>query len=256
MKLLFKDTPVFYSVEGSGPAVVFIHGFLENHSMWRFLNKATKNKTVVMVDLPGHGLSGNFGKVYSMELLAELIHKIASQHELEKITLIGHSLGGYVALAFANKYPKMLEGLVLVNSTPLADSPERIANRKHAINLMREIPERFIAMAIHNLFDPVSVERIKPEIQRLKQEAIMLKPYGIIAMIRGMMTRKDTTKVLKTFSGKKSWITAEKDPIISIEASAQLAKATQTNFYTLPGGHMSPFEQSEALDAMLEKILE
>lgn len=128
--LLHKNTTVSFTDQGKGTAIVLLHGFLENQSMWtEFIPELTKKHRVITIDLLGHGQTESLGYVHSMEDNADMVHEVLSELRIRKAVLIGHSMGGYIALAFAELYPDTLKGLVLLNSTSRADSEERKTNR-------------------------------------------------------------------------------------------------------------------------------
>ena len=126
MVLEYKNADIFYTDEGKGTAVVLIHGFLENTTMWQnIVPELSKKNRVITIDLLGHGKSDCLGYVHSMELFAETITAVLKQLKIRKAFLVGHSLGGYVALAFAEKHPQKIKGLCLMNSTSKSEANSR-----------------------------------------------------------------------------------------------------------------------------------
>ena len=116
MILDYKNAAIFYTDSGKGPAVVLIHGFLENTTMWNvIIPELSKRNRVIAIDLLGHGKSDCIGYTHSMELFAETLEAVLKKVRIRKCILVGHSLGGYVALAFAEKHPKRVKGLCLMN---------------------------------------------------------------------------------------------------------------------------------------------
>ena len=106
--------------------VVLLHGYLESLLVWEeFVPLLYKRVRVVTLDLPGHGISEVKGEVHTMEFLADTVADGLRALGIERCTLVGHSMGGYVALAFLERHPEMLDGLVLLSSTPNADTPEK-----------------------------------------------------------------------------------------------------------------------------------
>ena len=128
---------------------MFLHGFLENSTMWNeHILELSKKHRVICVDLLGHGDTDCLGYVHTMEDMADAVHHVLHELKLRKVVLVGHSMGGYVALAFAELYPDMMKGLVLVNSTSRADSDERKQNRDRAILAVKKSYIAAIRMAI------------------------------------------------------------------------------------------------------------
>ncbi len=213
-----------------------------------------KTYTVVILDLPGHGQSGVFGAVHSMEFMAEAIQQLLSELKFESFILVGHSMGGYVALAYAEKYPNQISKLILLNSTSQSDSAERKLNRNRAIKLLAQEKTGFIGMAISNLFSEHSRKHYAKDIERLKLEAMQFSTEGIIANIKGMRDRKDRTLVLKNFQHPKWIVSGTDDPIVTLEQSKLLSKNTQSTLKIVQGSHMSWLENKEEIVKMLHFI--
>ena len=126
MILDYKGINIFYTDTGKGQVVVLLHGFLEDASMWNALiPELSKKNRVVAIDLLGHGNTNSLGYVHTMEDMANTVKAVLSHLSLRKFIFIGHSMGGYVALAFAKLYPENIKGLCLLNSTYEADDLER-----------------------------------------------------------------------------------------------------------------------------------
>ena len=126
MNLEYKGINIFYTDNGSGKAVVLLHGFLENSNMWiPFISILSKNNRVICIDLLGHGKTECLGYIHTMELMGDCVNAVLQHLKIYKATFIGHSMGGYVVLAFAEKKPNMINGICLMNSTAEADHLER-----------------------------------------------------------------------------------------------------------------------------------
>lgn len=161
----YKNISISFSDQGKGTAIVLLHGFLENHKMWKNLAPALAEKhRVICIDLLGHGKTDSLGYIHTMEEMADAVHHVIHELKLRKIVLIGHSMGGYVALSFANLYPETVKGLVLMNSTAKADSDERRANRDRAILAVKRNYITAISMSIANLFSEENRNRLTADI--------------------------------------------------------------------------------------------
>lgn len=252
MTFQFNNIPIYYNTFGNGPAIVLLHGFLESSTMWNPLISAlSKNKTVVTLDFPGHGKSDVFAETHTMELLAEIVNELLKHLQISQATFVGHSMGGYVALAFAELFSEKTERLILLNSTPAADSTERKKNRNRALKVIDQNPQAYISMAIVNLFAETSREKFAVEIEALKKEALRFPMEGIKAAIKGMRDRKDRTELLKNFGKEKFMLLAEEDPILPILEARKLAETCNVSVKTIPGGHMSLIENTEAVGKYL-----
>ncbi len=136
---IYKNTKITYTDQGKGTAVVLLHGFYENKEMWNaFVPEFSKKHRIITIDLLGHGQTECLGYVHSMEDQADMVHHVLHELKIRKAVLVGHSMGGYIALAFAELYPDAMKGLVLLNSTSRADSDERKANRDRAIIAVKQ----------------------------------------------------------------------------------------------------------------------
>ncbi|KJD35280.1 alpha/beta hydrolase [Tamlana sedimentorum] len=245
MVINYKETSVFYTDYGKGETLVLLHGFLEHGGMWEaFIPELTKTHRVICIDLLGHGQTGCLGYVHTMELMAETVHAVLNHLKIFKTYLVGHSMGGYVSLAFAEKWPEMLSGLCLMNSTSEQDSIERKQNRDRAIEAVKKNHELFIRMAIANLFRLKNRTIYAEQIQKTVIEALKTPLQGIIAALEGMKIRADRQGVLKNSSFKTLIIAGKKDPVLLYKSIARQAERTNTPIVSFPDGHMSHIENS------------
>ena len=130
----YHNTPTHYHKQGTGPVIVMLHGFLESSTMWQKIAAVlSKKNTVLMLDLPGFGQSGVLNKTLTMEAMATIVCEVLAFENFKSATLLGHSMGGYVALAFGELFPKKLDKLILLNSSPTPDSASRKENRDRAL---------------------------------------------------------------------------------------------------------------------------
>ncbi len=243
MILDFKGTPIYYTDSGKGSAVVFLHGFLENSTIWSpFVPLLTKKHRVICMDLLGHGQSGSIGYIHTMELMAEALATVLKYLKIKKCTLVGHSMGGYVALAFAENLPDVVRGLCLVNSTSRADSKERKLNRDRAIKSIKDNHKTFIRMAITNLFRPKNRTLFSNEIKALKKEALKTPLQGIVAALEGMKIRPDREVLLHFSPYKKMMIIGKKDPVLRYDDLIDQTKSSKVDVVECPDGHMSFIE--------------
>ena len=242
----YHKTPIYYEIHGKGPAIILLHGFLESLTMWdRLVPLLSVHKTVITIDLPGFGKSGVVDTVTSMELMANIVNQILTLHSFETASIIGHSMGGYVGLAYCDLYPISTKNLILLNSSPEPDSPERKKNRERTLKLIDKNSALFLTMAIQNLFTKEAQEKYASEIEKMKKDVLSFPTEGIKAAISGMKNRKDRTSVLKNFLGGKLMICGRNDSLIPYEVSIALAKETSTPIIELNCGHMSMTEKFE-----------
>lgn len=251
-QVLYKNTKISYSDSGKGNAIVLLHGFLENQTMWQNLvPELSKKYRVITIDLLGHGESGCLGYLHSMEDNANAVHSVLSKLRIRKAIFVGHSMGGYVGLAFAELYPATVKGLVLLNSTSKADSEERKTNRNRAIKAVKKDYVGFIRLSIANLFNPDNRERLVYEIEKVRAEALKTPLQGIVASLEGMKIRKDREVLLHLTPYPKLLVLGEKDPVLNYEDGLKQIENTTVKLAAFPDGHMSHIENREELKKVL-----
>ncbi|RKS99268.1 alpha/beta fold hydrolase [Flavobacterium sp. 123] len=247
-QIFYKNTKISYSDIGKGTTIVLLHGFLENKNMWqKFVTDLSPKYRVITIDLLGHGESECLGYVHSMEDNADVVHAVLSELRIRKAIFVGHSMGGYVALAFAELYPQNTKGLVLLNSTARADSEERKANRDRAIKAVKQSFINFVSLSIANLFSESNRERLFSEIEKVKKEALKTPLQGIVASLEGMKIRKDREVLLHLTPYPKLLILGEKDPVLNYEETKEQIENTAVKLVTFPDGHMSHIENQDQL---------
>ena len=244
----FKNTQISYSDTGKGTAVIFLHGFLENKDMWDFyVPEFAKKNRVITIDLLGHGATECLGYVQTMEDNADVVHAVLSELRIRKAIFVGHSMGGYVALAYAELYPDTIKGLVLLNSTARADSTERKINRDRAIKAVKQSYMNFVSLSIANLFSEDNRERLSSAIERVKKEALKTPLQGIVASLEGMKIRPDREVLLHLTPFPKLLVLGEKDPVLNYEETKDQTENTSVKLVTFPDGHMSHIENQDQL---------
>lgn len=250
----YKSTKVHYKSFGRGSTVILLHGFLENLNMWNFLTSTlAKKRRVITVDLLGHGKTENLGYVHTMEEQAELIRNLLKSLNVRKATLIGHSMGGYVALAFADLFPKNTKGVCLLNSTAYADSSAKKVSRNRAIKAVKENHKTFIKVSIPMLFSEENRTLLKDIIKHTTKEALTTSKQGIIASLEGMKIRKDRTHILKNDSFKNLLILGKNDTVLDNKTHKKQVENTSTDLIQLNEGHMSHIEMTQDVVAALVK---
>lgn len=254
MTLNYKGTAIFFEDEGKGSAVVLLHGFLENATIWNPLREVlSKRNRVITIDLLGHGKTGCLGYVHTMEMMAETVKAVLDHLKLRRVSLIGHSMGGYVALAFAEAYPDDVKGLVLVNSTTSADSEEKKKNRDRAIEMVKHNHKSFVRMGIANLFRPKNRKLFAEEIKALKKEALNTPLQGIVAALEGMKIRNDREVLLHFTPFAKMMIIGKRDPVLNYDSLVSQTQEADVKVVEFPDGHMSFIEnKSQFIDNINE----
>ena len=254
--LLFKNTKITYTDSGKGAVVVLLHGFLENKHMWNeIIPEISKNKRVLAIDLLGHGHTECLGYIHPMELMADAVAAVLKTLRIRKITLIGHSMGGYVSLALAEKNRKMIRGLCLLNATAASDDTSRKKLRERANKMAQINLSNIVRMSFINLFSEKSKKIFNPEIQLALSEALQTSLQGYSASQEGMRIRPNRLSVLKNNHFKKLFILGKKDPVLPVNKGIKEAEETQSETVILSGGHMSHIENSDKLIKVLNTFI-
>ncbi|MCL7762217.1 alpha/beta hydrolase [Polaribacter sp. Z014] len=256
MILDYKNANIFYTDQGKGTAVVLIHGFLENSTMWdKIVPELTKRNRVITIDLLGHGKSDCLGYVHSMGLFAETVEAVLKHLKIRKYILVGHSLGGYISLAFAKINPSKIKGLCLLNSTSNEDSEERKKIRIRANKMVQNNFESMVKMSISNLFNQENLLKFNKEIEAVKKEALQTSLQGYVAANEGMKNRENLNQFLKESNFRKLIIVGEKDLVLDLDSSKKEANKTNSELIVFPDGHMSHIENKIALISTLKKFI-
>ena len=255
-QIIYKNTKISFTDQGKGTAVVLLHGFLENKTMWdKYVSALSKNHRVITIDLLGHGETECLGYVHTMEDQADMIFAVLISLRIRKIVLVGHSMGGYVALAFAELYPDNVKGLFLLNSTSRADSDERKINRDRAIKAVKQNYTNFVRISITNLFSEDNREVFAKEIEKVKLQALKTPLQGIVASLEGMKIRKDREVLLHFAPYPIQLVLGKKDGVLFYDDTIDQIEGTKVELTTFPDGHMSHIENEKELKIVLLEFL-
>jgi pimeloyl-ACP methyl ester carboxylesterase len=257
MILQYKGIPVFYEDEGQGGPIILLHGFLENSTMWRDIKPLLlKNNRVICIDLLGHGQTDCLGYSNTMGDMADAVLAILDHLQLNTYTLIGHSMGGYVALALAETNPNAILGLCLLNSTYHADDETLKKRRKKANRMVQTNFESVVRMSIANLFSSESIVTHKSQIDEVIEEALKTAPQGYIAGQEGMLLREDKYEFYKNLQAHKLIIIGKKDPVVNCKQILSETNGTDIRCEQLSYGHMSHIENKIELSYILMRLIE
>jgi pimeloyl-ACP methyl ester carboxylesterase len=245
----YRDSFIRYSDLGYGDPVVLMHGYLESLEIWDgFADELSKDYRVISVDLPGHGRSGIYSAIDTMAIMADAVKQVLDTLGIGRAVIIGHSMGGYAALAFEDFYPEITIGFGLFHSHALADSEDKKENRDREIALVEAgKKQQFINVNIPNAFATDNHERFADEINRAREIALATPDKGIILALEGMKARPDRRDVLKISTDPLLVIAGKKDNYIPYEVYEQHYNlAPDTEVVILENsGHMGFIEERE-----------
>jgi pimeloyl-ACP methyl ester carboxylesterase len=237
---------ISYRKYGNGPAIVLLHGFPEDGNLWRYIHPAlSASFTVIVPDLPGSGDSEFSGDNISVAQLAESVQLILEQEQIAGAVIAGHSMGGYVALAFAGKYPEKVKGITMVHSTAEADDEERKKTRRKTVDLLKKgFDEIFIREMVPNLFSTSFKAAHAGVVAEQMQRGLQLEVKSMISYYNAMINRVQYTTLLEEATFPLQWIIGKDDNIVPFQKALQQSHLTNINFVSLynNSGHMSMLE--------------
>jgi len=211
--ITFNNKKIFYAESGKGKTIVLLHGFTETSKIWdSFRDELSESYRVIAIDLAGHGKSESIQPVHTMELQADVVFEVLKKRKVKKCLMVGHSMGGYVTLAFAAKYPELLKGLCLFHSHPFPDLAADRKNRERTISIVEQDNFGFVAGFIPSLFPDGVRKKFGKEIRSLVKRAKEIPKEGIIAALEGMKVRKNQSALLKLIDVPVLFILGLKDP--------------------------------------------
>ncbi len=250
----FKKSKVHYTDSGKGRVIVLLHGFLGSHEVWsEFVKKLSKKFRIIAVDLPGHGETPSFGYYHSMELVAQSVKAVLDRAGVRRYIIVGHSMGGYAALTFAELYPDNVSGLCLFNSTSYADSEEKKKDRDKVIRLVKKEHRHYVSEVVTSLFAPENIGKLPNEVEKVKKIAGKISRQSIINSLEGMKERKNREMILRFAEFPVLFIIGKKDSVINYETMyAQMALCKYPSVIMLENsGHMGFYEApKESLKAL------
>ena len=256
------DAAIRFAYYGKGKEIILLlHGYLESIEVWEELGGMLgKSFRVIAIDLPGHGMSTCGDKqIVTIDYMAESVAAVLEKANVNKCTIVGHSMGGYVAVALADLYPRLVERLVLFHSSPGAETPEKKQNRLREISLIEEGKKELLAninpgkgFAAQNLYQCAET------IDELSLQVMMTDDEAIISVLKGMMKRPDRSNVFAAFPRPKLMIFGRDDNYIPIEtAEAFIEKFPDAQHCWLEkSGHMGFIEEPDASLEILTQFIE
>jgi pimeloyl-ACP methyl ester carboxylesterase len=265
--IAYQSAQIFYRIIGKGKPVVLIHGFAEDGEIWNnqidFLSAGSGGKddfTLIIPDLPGTGKSELIADM-SIESMAELIKAIIAEENISQVIVIGHSMGGYITLAIAEKYPELIRAFGLCHSSAFADSEEKKAARLKSIEFIKTNGAyEFLKTTIPGLFlmGQDGSKPMDPNGAILIEKGKQFTPEALIKYYQAMIARPDRIKVLKNFNGPVLFIIGEHDKAIPFEQSMQQCYLpVQSHVHILRNSaHMGMLEETGKVNTAIQQFLQ
>ncbi len=250
---------LFYRDTGSGAPVLLVHGFAEDGAVWDEVAAGLESGCRVLVpDLPGSGRSSLPVEETSMESLAAALKELLDKEGIDRCVMIGHSMGGYVMLAFAERYPESLLAFGFFSSTAYADSEEKKAGRQKSIAFIRQHGAApYIRQSTPNLFAEATREKRPELVEDMIRRYSGFDPASLEAYLEAMMRRPDRRQVLEKSAVPVLLIIGEKDPLLPLEQSLQQAHLPRiADVRLLPtAGHMGMLEDGETGGRIIQSFV-
>ena len=251
------NVSIFCRIYGKGFPVVLLHGFGEDGSVWEEqATSLSKDYLVIVPDLPGSGHSGNLDGTPGMKDFAITIYKLLISENTGPCIMIGHSMGGYITLAFAEYYPELVHRFGLFHSSAYADSAEKIAQREKAIEFIdANGASAFLKTSIPGLFrDPIESEL---EIRNLLEKGAHFTSAALIQYYRAMIDRTDRTCIVKNSKQPILYVLGEHDKAVPfISGLEQTHLSSCTYIYVLRNSaHMGMLEETARSNEILSQFI-
>ncbi len=237
---------IYYKERGEGSVLILLHGFCENHKIWdEVIAKLSLHVRVITLDLPGFGKSPILKHQFTLKEVGQAIIELITRLGISKCAIIGHSLGGYVALSAAEARPDLFLGLCLFHSTAQADTGEKKINRDRVMEFVKKNGvQPFIETFIPGLFFQKDYQKIG----KVYQAASKTSKKAIIYYSQAMRDRPDMINFLSSFPNKTLFIAGEHDSFISVSSLSEQSKRARNGKLEVltKTGHMGMLEDSKA----------
>jgi len=249
---------ILYTAYGNGKPVMFVHGVGALGIVWKNQVEALKDKfRLIIVDIPGSHDSELLEDM-SMEGMAESLKAILDKEKIGKCCIIGHSMGGYITLAFAEKYPERLSSFGLFHSTAFPDTEEKKVTRRKGIDFIREHGAfEFLKTSTPNLFSPHTNERSPELVNDFIQSLAGFKSEPLIAYYEAMIHRPDRIAVLKNSNVPVLFVMGEHDVAAPMQDVLKQCHLPSRSFIHIlhQSGHLGMLEQPEKSNRLLTEFL-
>ena len=258
--IMAGQTPMHIAdTERGEKCVVLLHGYLESMLIWdEFVDLLKGTLRVVTIDLPGHGVSMVNGEVHTMEYLADCVGLTMKALGIERYSVVGHSMGGYVALAMMDNYASHLENIILLSSTTSADSQEKCDRRRREIELIKAGKKNTLARLVpHAGFAPQNAKRLKDYIEDISELILITEDEGVIAILGGMIERKSRGEQLRDSDIPHLFIFGKHDYYIPNEVAEEMIAADSNArvVWLEESGHMGFYEEPEKCATAIKSMI-
>lgn len=253
-----EGLPIRYTDRGEGTVLVLLHGFVGSADYWeRIVPLLERHFRCIVPDLLGHGQSEAPEGAYAIEQLADGVLQLLDALGIDQAVLLGHSMGGYTALSFAERYPERLLAFGLIHSMALPDSKEGKEKRTAvAERILQEGVRPFVEQSAPNWFAPDNAGLMKAELDRVLEIGFATKPEGAAGAALAMRERPDRSGVILESKLPVLLIAGSEDGIAPPEKAFAAENAYTTRYIIEGVGHMSLFEAPQELARHIASFIE
>jgi len=258
--LLFRGENLVYELRGEGIPVMLLHGFTEDRRIWDPVIAGIENKyNWILPDLPGSGQSLFNSRLGGLNEFSEMIPAIMDQEKIPELVLIGHSMGGYISLAFAQNHPDKIKGLGLFHSSAYADSEEKKESRNKNILFIRKngtVP--FVNQAIPSLFSENFKSQNPEEIRSIIDRYTNFTPDSLVQYLEAMKQRPSRKEVLTSITKPVLFIMGEEDKAVPLKDALEQCHLPQISYIHIltHSAHMGMIEETSLCNSILDRFLE
>lgn len=257
-EIIYQNKRLHYKIRGSGNPIVLLHGFAEDHQVWKYqLDELEKDYKIIVPDLPGSGLSEAYDtENLSIEDLAKAINAVIEAENIQYFTLIGHSMGGYITLAYENLYYEKTKAIGLFHSTCYADSEIKIQNRKKSIDFIKNNgSESFLKTIIPDLYFNQPKEFL--EIENHLTIAKKIGSSTLIQYYNAMIKRSNNDQLVQKINKPLLYIGGGHDKLIPVEQTIKESCLSVCSFITIlkNSGHMGMIEEHQKTNETLNQFI-
>ena len=245
-----------YTSAGAGSTVLLLHGFCESLNVWEQIGQLlSPNYNVIAVDIPGFGDSNLLPAPFSLDDVADALMNFMTALNIKSFHVVGHSMGGYIALSMASRYSDRISSLTLFQSTALPDTEEKKVSRN---KVMEFVQQHSVALFISSFIPPLFFDKSNPAVQQLVNEASQTPLDTVVTYTAAMRDRKDHRDTLKTFKAPVLFIAGQSDPGIPVDSLREQANISlQPTFEIVADvGHNGMLEKPVVTGKILQKFLD
>ncbi len=246
---------LYHQEYGSGEVLVLLPGFCESISIWdKIVQGLGKTCRVICIDLPGIGKSAHLKAPISLSHTANQIHSFIRSLGIQRYTVAGHSLGGYLSLELIDQFPESIDGIGMIHSTAFADDEEKISVRKKTIDFVNK---RGVELFIKSFVPQLFRDKKSPYITTVINSAKFTTQDSLVNYTIAMMNRKNHTLTLEKWNKRSLFVAGMEDSLVLLAQSrAHLEYISEEKYVELANiGHMGMLEEPVLIEKCLRDLV-